>query len=123
MKGYLLKNEEIKPGEGCFIQSESAEHAFVVVFEDDNETGYFYAAEKDATGSLSILDMLFVYDAQQVSAKEKKAKLSILWLTNCRRFALIFINTAILFFNFKTKEGITLPVFLRRCYGMRQSES
>jgi hypothetical protein len=111
MKGYLLKNEEIKIGDGCFIQSEAAEHALVVVFEDDKETGYFYAAEKDATGSLSILDMLFVYDAQQVSAQEKKAKLSILWSTDWQRCGLILNNTCHAVFDFQNKAGYNITGF------------
>ena len=111
MKGYLLKNEEIKIGNGCFIQSEAAEHAFVVVFEDDKETGYFYAAEKDATGSLSILDMLFVYDAQQADAKEKMAKLSILWSTDWQRCGLILDNTCHAVFDFQNKAGHNITGF------------
>ena len=111
MKGYLLKNEEIKIGDGCFIQSEAAEHAFAVVFEDDKETGYFYAAEKGATGSLSILDMLFVYDAQQVSAKEKKAKLSVLWSTDWQRCGLIINNTCHAVFDFQNKAGYNITGF------------
>ena len=111
MKGYLLKNEEIQIGAGCFIQGEAPEHAFVVVFEDDKETGYFYAAEKAATGSLSILDMLFIYDAQQVSGKEKKAKLSILWSTDWQRCGLILNNTCHAVFDFQNKAGYNITGF------------
>ena len=111
MKGYLLKNEEIKIGDGCFIQSEDAEHDFVVVFEDDRETGYFYAAEKDATGSLSILDMLFIYDAQHISGSEKHAKLSVLWSTDWQRCGLILNNTCHAVFDFHNKAGYNITGF------------
>ena len=111
MKGYLLKNEKITIGDSCFIQSEAAEHTFVVVFEDDGETGYFYAAEKDTTGSLSILDMLFIYDAQHISGSEKHAKLSVLWSTDWQRCGLILNNTCHAVFDFHNKAGYNITGF------------
>ena len=111
MKGYLLKNEEITIGEGCYIESAASEHPFIVMFEDDRETGYFYAAIKDASGSLSILDMLFIYDAQHVPAKEKQAKLSLLWSTDWQRCGLILDNTCHAVFDFHNRTGYNLTAF------------
>ena len=43
MKGYLLKEQQFTAGEDTFIDSDSSENNYAVVFEDDTETGYFYA--------------------------------------------------------------------------------
>ena len=56
-------------GEDNFIESLSPENNYGVVFEDDGETGYFYAVEKDKEGhGLKVLDALHIYE---VDAEEK----------------------------------------------------
>jgi hypothetical protein len=111
MKGYLLKQENIVTGKGCFIQTEAAEHRFVTVFEDDKETGYFYAAEKDDSGSLSILDMVFIYDVQSIPPGERKVQLSVIWSTDWQRCALVIDNTCHAVFDFQNKAGYNLTAF------------
>jgi hypothetical protein len=111
MRGYLLKEENIVTGKGCFVQTEAAEHRFVTVFEDDQETGYFYAAEKDDSGSLSILDMVFIYDVESIPPDERKLKLSVIWSTDWQRCGLILDNTCHAVFDFRQRAGYNLTGF------------
>lgn len=46
MKPYLGALKEIKVGRPCVIESDAKGHPRGVVFEDDGETGYFYASER-----------------------------------------------------------------------------
>ena len=54
-----------------------------VVFEDDGDTGYFYAASKDG-----ILDALHIYNVEDVSDKHIPNHVLILWDDACTLVAL-----------------------------------
>ena len=54
-----------------------------VVFEDDGDTGYFYAASKDG-----ILDALHIYNVEDVSDKHIPNHVLILWDDACTLAAL-----------------------------------
>ena len=112
MKGYLLKEENIIVGEGCFFESNAAEYNYVVIFEDDTETGYFYAAERhQETGALAILDMVFIYSADSVPSDNRKQTVSIIWSTDWQRCALILEDTCHAVFDFEKKNGYNLSGF------------
>lgn len=90
MKGYLLKEQDITIGEEVFIESTSSENSYAVMFEDDGESGYFYAAEKESDNTdLRILDMLHIYDVESIPDAEKKATLRILWSKDWLKCALV----------------------------------
>ncbi|MEP7278804.1 MAG: DUF2251 domain-containing protein [Bacteroidota bacterium] len=73
MKGYLLTEQQFVAGEGVFVESHSSENKYAVAFEDDTETGYFYAIESDKnTGARQILDAVHIYEAGDI-AMEKRA--------------------------------------------------
>ena len=93
MKGYLLKEQSIRIGEEVFVETNAAENNFCVMFEDDTETGYFYAGQKDAaTGQLQILDMVHIYDVASIDEKEKQATVCMIWSTDWLRCGLIINN-------------------------------
>ena len=106
MKGYLLKEQKIVIGEDTFIESNSAESNFSVMFEDDTETGYFYGAEKTVdTAELRILDMLLVYDVESIDESERHATLSIIWSTDWTKCGLIINNYCHAVFDFANNGG------------------
>ncbi len=76
MKGYLLKEQHFTAGEETFVESSSSENNFAVVFEDDAETGYFYAIELNkATGEQKVLDALHIYEVEDIEENKKQALL------------------------------------------------
>jgi len=63
MNGYLMQEQQWIPGEDLFVESFSPENSYGVVFEDDGQTAYFYAVEKDKEGvGLRVLDALHIQE-------------------------------------------------------------
>ena len=106
MKGYLLKEQQIKIGENTYVESLSSENDYAVMFEDDTETGYFYGAEKNKeTQEVRILDMLHIYDVESIAEEERTATLSIIWSTDWMRSALIINSYCHAVFDFANHGG------------------
>ncbi len=106
MKGYLLQEQAIVIGEDTFVDSRASENSYAVVFEDDTETGYFYALE--ITGEKEeqrILDALHIYNVDEIDEGERKAMLRILWSKDWQRCALIINNYCHAVFDFKQQGG------------------
>jgi hypothetical protein len=106
MKGYLLKEQAFSPGEDTFVESSSSENSYAVIFEDDAETGYFYALEvnKD-TGEQKILDALHIYESATAPGKGKSAVVKIIWSTDWLRCALVINNYCHAAFDFQNQGG------------------
>jgi len=61
-----MQELDFHAGEDTFVESFSPENQYGVVFEDDGETGYFYAVEKDKDGhGLRVLDALHIYEGDE----------------------------------------------------------
>jgi hypothetical protein len=75
MKGYLMQEQSFVRGSDTFIESYSPENRWGVVFEDDGDTAYFYAMEKDPEGQgLRVLDALHIYETADKEGKKGVAK-------------------------------------------------
>jgi hypothetical protein len=106
MKGYLLKDLKIVIGKEAVVESVSPENKYEVIFEDDAETGYFYAAERiENTNELRILDMLLVYDVDGIMESERTATLNIIWSTDWLRCGLVLNNYCHAVIDFGNKAG------------------
>src|SRR5690348_10176709 len=57
--------QHFKPGEPVVIAADSPVGRFSTVFEDDGETGYFYAYDSDTTTN-PILDAVHIYNVSAV---------------------------------------------------------
>lgn len=111
MRGYLLREQAITPGTDTFIECLSEEYSFAVVFEDDTDTGYFYAMEIDPeTGEQRILDALHIY---QVEEEDKPAAgmLKIIWSTDWLKCALVIDNKCHAVFDFENQGGYNRSEF------------
>ena len=106
MKGYLLKEEAFVIGEDTFVESSASENNYAVVFEDDTETGYFYALEIDKnSGEQKILDALHIYESTTTPARGKAGSIKIIWSTDWQRCALILNNYCHAIFDFENHGG------------------
>lgn len=78
---YSVLTDHILLGEGYRNGAHSTQHEhLVVMFEDDGETGYFYAMDLHQVNQ-PVVDSLFVYnvsDIEQESLKEPR-RLEICW--------------------------------------------
>jgi hypothetical protein len=112
LKGYLLKEHTFNAGEDTFIESVSSENNYGVVFEDDKETGYFYALEFEAgTRNQRILDALHIYTIENVSDKHKPSALKIIWSKDWLKCALIINNYCHAVFDFENQGGYNRDEF------------
>ncbi|MBA9079875.1 DUF2251 domain-containing protein [Rufibacter quisquiliarum] len=102
MKMYIYEEEIFYPGKDIFIDS-TADNENAVVFEDNEETGYFYAVER--SDGLEILDALHIYNVKNIVDKDKPSTLKILWSED-ESIALLSINDYYhAHFDFKSKAG------------------
>ena len=112
MKGYLLKEEHFIAGEEMFIESSSSENKYAVVFEDDGETGYFYALSVNKTdGEQIVLDALHVYEAADIDDDHKSGVARILWSSDWLRCALLINRYCYAVFDFANRGGYCRSAF------------
>ena len=106
MKGYLLQQQKFVVGEDTFIESLSSENNYAVVFEDDLQTGYFYAIEIDPkTREQKILDALHIYEVEKVADKDKQGVINIIWSTDWSKCALVINKYCHAVFDFENQGG------------------
>lgn len=112
MRGYLLIEKTFTPGEELFVESPSSENSFAVVFEDDTDTGYFYALEltPDAGGQ-RILDALHIYNVEEVAGTEGPWSLKIIWSRDWLKCALVINAHCHALFDFEHHGGYNLNEF------------
>lgn len=103
-KPKIIIYEELtfKVGQDTFIDS-TAENSNAVVFEDNEETGYFYAVNRN--NNLEILDALHIYNVIDVTDKTISSTLKILWTEDLNKAFLSINNYYHAVFDFQNKAG------------------
>jgi hypothetical protein len=90
MKGTVGAQETIAIGTESFVDSVSPNDAFATVFEDDGDTGYFYALERRGS-ELPIVDAVQIYNVANVVDCAKRSEVTIVWSLDGSKSAL-FLN-------------------------------
>ena len=128
MNGYLMLERQWTPGEDLFAESFSPESPYGVVFEDDGQTAYFYAVEKDKEGTgLRVLDALHILETGiepeegeeapepitdvPAAAAQKPAKLQIVWSRDWMKSALVIDGLCHALFDFIAHGGHNINEF------------
>jgi hypothetical protein len=136
MNGYLMQEQAFVRGTDTFIESFSQENKHGVVFEDDGETGYFYAVERDAEGQgLRVLDALHIYEVEEAgpgeaaggaeadpeagkgkpgadrSAEAPSSKLQIVWSRDWEKCALVIDGFCHAIYDFIARGGYNINEF------------
>lgn len=113
MNGYLMKEQDWVAGEDLFIESFSPENQYGVVFEDDGESAYFYAVEKDGDDAgLRILDALHIHESDEGGdASPAPAPLKIIWSKDWEKVALIIDGYVHALFDFAAHGGYNINEF------------
>ncbi len=101
-KLIVYEERSFMVGQETFIDS-LAENNYGVVFEDDGNTGYFYAVAK--RDDLQILDALHIYNVADVIDKDKPSISKILWTEDFSRAFLSINGYYHAAFDFKHKAG------------------
>lgn len=90
-------------GSDSFFDSVSPNGQFAVVFEDNTETGYFYAV--DITNDQQILDALHIYNVANVVDRNKPTKIQISWDESGKIASLLVNNYCHAIFDFRNQSG------------------
>jgi hypothetical protein len=110
MNGYLMQEMQWTAGQDTFIECLSPENQHGVVFEDDGETAYFYAVEKDKEGDgIRILDALHVRNTEE--AGPEPADLKIVWSRDWQKCALVIDGYVHALFDFEKQGGYNVNEF------------
>ena len=80
------------PGHETWYASDSPASEFSAVFEDDGETGYFYAC--DRAGGGRVLDAVHVYSVRSVVDKDRQSLAEIVWSADGMKAALLINDHA-----------------------------
>jgi len=108
----IRREETLTVGEGGFLDCASHVPPFAVVFEDDRDTGYFYAIEMDAENDdYQILDALHVYTVANVADGDEPARFQIAWTDDGRRAFLLIEGAPWAAFDFERKQGLSRTDF------------
>ena len=105
-----------QPGKPNAIESESPSKHAAVVFEDDGESGYFYAIDRSVTKrtaagnrTYDIVDTLHAYNVSNMQAASIVAE--IVWTTDGTKAALKLAGKIYAAFDFSNQQGWCLSGF------------
>ena len=91
-----------RPGEEVFIASDSSTGTYSTVFEDNGETGYFYAYDRQFN---SILDAVHIYNVSSVIDRHLNSVAEIVWSEDGLKSALLINRYPHAIFDFAAKRG------------------
>jgi len=82
------------PGEETFYPSDSPTSSFSGVFEDDGQTGYFYAYDRAAPEDARILDACLIYTVTNVVDRSRSSEVEVIWTDDGLKAALLINDYA-----------------------------
>jgi len=87
-KGQVVTVAEFLPGDEVWLASDSPTSQYSAIFEDDGETGYFYAYERTESDG-TILDAVHIYNVRNVVDREIPSVVRIIWSADGLKAALL----------------------------------
>jgi hypothetical protein len=100
----VVAEQELIVGQETVIEGAAPQGPFVAVFEDDGQTGYFYALDR-SQGDNPIRDTLHVYNVRNVIDREKPTVVKIGWSVDSKKVVLLINEYAHAIFDFQRKQG------------------
>lgn len=103
MPASIVTQESLTIGQAQVIQSPAPKHTFVAMFEDDGQTGYFYAC--DSAAPTFILDAMHIYNVKEVTNASGPYQLDVAWTDDGTKAALFLNKIAHAVIDFSAKRG------------------
>lgn len=101
---HITAEQEFFVGTDTIIQGPAPEGTLQAVFEDDEDTGYFYALDMSCDGN-RIQDALHIYNVANVSDRDKPSVVKIGWSTDSSKVVLLVNGYPHAVFDFHAKRG------------------
>ena len=99
-----MEEHTFQPGDKSFAAEDSSKGQYSAVFEDDGETGYFYAVDLTRPDKM-ILDAVHIYNVGTVVDKDRPSTLAIVWSEDGLKCALLINDYAHAAFDFAERRG------------------
>jgi hypothetical protein len=99
-----MEERTFQPGDKSFVAQDSPGGRYSAVFEDDGDTGYFYAVGLSRTDN-TILDAVHIYNVSSVADRDRPSKLLIVWSDDGLKCALMINDYAHAAFDFAARRG------------------
>lgn len=100
----VVAEHQLFVGRQTVIEGPAPRGTFAAVFEDDGQTGYFYAVDKSIERD-SIRDAVHVYDVAQVTDRDTSSVISIAWSADNQKVVLLINELPQAIFDFQRKQG------------------
>jgi hypothetical protein len=99
-----VTKETLHVGMAMVVQSDSSIGRYQAVFEDDGQTGYFYALDTSRSDN-PIVDGLHIYNVESVVDRDKPSQLHIVWSADGLKAALFLNSYPHAVYNFEDDHG------------------
>ena len=97
-------HQTFTPGDKSYVSSTSPLASVATVFEDDGDTGYFYALEGDCA-DMHIVDAVQIYITRNVTDRDRSSELAIIWSADGMKSALLLNHYPHAVFDFAAKRS------------------
>jgi hypothetical protein len=108
----VTAEQQLLVGTPLVIEGAAPEGDYVAVFEDDGDTGYFYALDASCDGN-SIQDALHIYNVANVTDREMPSMVKIAWSVDSLKTVLLINGHPHAIFDFEAKRGYCRSGFPR----------
>ena len=99
-------DEPLSIGDAWFLLRSPA-GGIAVVFEDDGDTGYFYAATLKGDGGIDrLVDALHIYNVANIVDRDKPSRIQIGWSANGQAAVLLINRHPHAVVDFATKRAV-----------------
>lgn len=100
-----MAEEKLIVGSPIVFAQDSPNLRYSAFFEDEGETGYFYAVDFSQPAKTRILDAVHIYNVANVTDRDRPSKLKILWSNDGMRCALLINDYPHAAFDFSQRRG------------------
>ncbi len=100
----VVAEEEFLVGTETVVMGDAPEGHLTAVFEDDGDSGYFYALDNSVEGN-AIQDAVHIYNVANVADREKPSKITIGWSLDHQKVVLLINDYPHAIFDFVEKQG------------------
>ena len=101
---HVTASQDLTVGNAMVVHGESPSANLAAVFEDDGQTGYFYALDL-SFGSQPIVDAAHIYNVQQVEDRDVPSTIKVGWSANGKSAVLLINDYPHAVFDFQAKLG------------------
>jgi hypothetical protein len=97
--------QKLQVGKPAVFEARSPNDRYAVVFEDDGDTGYFYALNFSAKEKNPIQEAMSIYDVKNVADRAKPSEVILVWTADSGQAALFINSYPHAVFDFAKKRG------------------